>query len=152
MHDRAVKTRSNQGSYMVNDVGYFETDIITVFGDMMFKYKGLSVMVEYAARTAEQDSVLNVDGTKTGAVVGVGTGMNCQAGYMFNNNWEVAARYTLTDWDDVVGKGDQTQYTLGVSKFFSGHNLKVQSDVTYSTEVDNPNSDLMFRLQLDIHL
>ncbi|MCO6499648.1 MAG: porin [Vicingus serpentipes] len=152
MNDRAVKTRSNQGSYMTNDVGYFETDIITVFGDMMFKYKGISVMGEYAVRTAEKDGALNVDGTKTGDVVGVGTGMNFQAGYMFNNKWEVAGRYTLTDWDDVVGKEDQTQYTLGVSKFFAGHNLKAQSDVTYSTEENNPNSDLMFRLQLDIHL
>jgi hypothetical protein len=137
---------------MENDAGYFETDVVTLFGDMMFKYKGVSIMGEYAMRTAEQDSALNIDGTKTGDVVGVGMGMNFQIGYMFNNNWEVAARYTLTDWENVVGKNDQTQYTLGVSKFFVGHKLKVQSDITYSTEVDNLNSNLMFRLQLDIHL
>ena len=152
LHDRAVKNRSNMGSYMDNDAGYFETDITTIFGDMMFKYKGVSVMAEYAVRTAEQAIATNVDGTKTGDIVGVGTGVNFQAGYMFKNNWEVATRYTLTDWDNVVGKDDQTQYTLGVSKFFVGHKLKVQSDITYSTEVDNPNSDLMFRVQLDVHL
>jgi len=132
--------------------GYFETDIITVFGDMMFKYGGFSMMAEYAVRTAEQDSVTNLDGTKTGAVVAVGTGMNVQMGYMFKNNWEVAGRYTLTDWDtDVTGKKAQTQYTLGIGKFFKGHKLKVQTDITYSETVDNPDSDLIYRLQFDLH-
>ena len=152
MHDRAVKNKSNLGSYMVNDAGYFETDITTIFGDMMFKYGGFSMMGEYAVRSAAQDSALNVDGTTTGDVVAVGTGMNFQMGYMFKNNWEVAGRYTLTQWDiDVTGKEAQTQYTFGVGKFFKGHKLKVQSDVTYSETVDNPDSQLIYRLQFDLH-
>ena len=162
MHDRAVKTKSNQGSYMENVVGldedgngingYFETDITTVFADMMFKYGGFSVMGEYAVRTAEQDSVTNFDGTKTGDVVAVGTGMNLQMGYMFKKNWEVAGRYTLTEWNkNVTGKDAQTQYTIGLSKFFKGHKLKVQSDITYSTTEDNPDNDLIYRLQFDLH-
>jgi len=152
MHDRAVKNKSNQGSYMVNDAGYFETDITTIFADMMFKYGGFSVMGEYAARSAAQDSAMNIDGTMTGDVVGVGTGMNLQMGYMFKNNWEVAARYTLTDWDtDVTGKEDQTQYTFGIGKFFKGHKLKVQSDITYSETVDDPDKQLLYRLQFDLH-
>ncbi len=154
LHDRAVKNKSNQGSYMTNDSpsGYFETDITTIFGDMMFKYGGFSVMAEYAMRTAAKDSVANVDGTKTGQVVGVGTGMNFQMGYMFKNNWEVAGRYTLTDWDtDVTGNEAQTQYTFGIGKFFKGHKLKVQSDVTYSTTEESADSDLIYRLQFDLH-
>ncbi len=152
LHDRAVKTKSNQGSYMENDAGFFETDIITVFGDMMFKYKGLSLMAEYAVRTADKDSVMNIDGTKTGQVVAVGTGMNFQAGYMLKNNWEFAGRYTLTDWDmDVTGKEAQTQYTFGISKFLAGHKLKVQTDITYSTTENNPDDELIYRLQFDIH-
>ncbi|MFB0924445.1 MAG: porin [Vicingaceae bacterium] len=162
MHDRAVKTKSNQGSYMENIIGidddgnsidgYFETDITTVFADMMFKYGGFSVMGEYAIRTAAQDSVINFDGSKTGDVVAVGKGMNFQMGYMFKNNWEVAGRYTLTDWDtDVTGKEAQTQYTLGLSKFFKGHKLKVQSDVTYTTTAESDVSQLMYRMQFDLH-
>jgi len=150
-NNRAVKNKSNQGNHLINDAGYFETDIITVFADMMFKYKGISLMAEYAARTAEQDSALNVDGTKTGDVVGVGSGMNLQLGYMFKNNWEVAGRYTLTDWANTVGKGSQTQYTISVSKFLKEHKLKVQSDITYSMVENNPNSELIYRLQLDVH-
>lgn len=152
MHDRAVKTKSNQGSYMENDAGYFETDVITIFADMMFKYKGLSLMGEYAVRTAAQDSALNVDGAKTGDVVAVGSGMNLQMGYLFKKNWEVAGRYTLTEWDKVVtGKEAQTQYTLGVSKYFKGHKLKVQSDITYSETGGSIDNDLIYRLQFDLH-
>ncbi len=152
MHNRAVKTKSNLGSYMENDEGYFETDIITVFGDMMFKYGGFSMMAEYAARSAAQDSSMNSDGSKTGDVVAVGTGLNFQMGYMFKNNWEVAGRYTLTDWDkDITGKEAQTQYTLGIGKFFKGHKLKVQSDITYSETVNSPDNELIYRLQFDLH-
>lgn len=152
MHDRAVKTRSNMGSYMENDAGYFETDITTIFGDMMFKYGGFSMMAEYAVRAAEQDSAMNSDGTKTGDVVGVGQGINAQIGYMFKNNWEIAARYTLTDWDtDVTGKEDHTQYTFGIGKFFAGHKLKVQSDITYGETVNSPDKELIYRLQFDVH-
>ena len=46
----AVKTRSNLGSYMYNDIGFHETDINTFFFDGMFKYNGFSFMWEYAKR------------------------------------------------------------------------------------------------------
>jgi phosphate-selective porin OprO/OprP len=158
MHNRAVKNQSNQGKYMervdTNGVfdGYFETDITTIFADMMFKYKGFSVMAEYALRSAEQDSVTNVDGTKTGQVVSIGSGMNFQVGYMFKKNWEIAGRYTLTELDkNVTGRDAQTQYTLGLSKFFKGHKLKVQTDITYSETVGSPDNELIYRLQFDLH-
>ena len=158
LHDRAVKNKSNQGSYMerfdnTGDFdGYFETDITTIFADMMFKYKGFSLMGEYAVRTAEKDSVVNANGSKTGDVVAVGSGMNFQMGYLFKKNWEVAGRYTLTEWDKVVtGKEAQTQYTLGVSKYFKGHKLKVQSDITYSETEGSLDNGLIYRLQFDLH-
>lgn len=152
MHDRAVKSKSNQGSYMANDVGYFETDITTIFADMMFKYKGFSVMGEYAIRTAEKDSVINSDGTKIGEVVAVGTGINMQIGYLFKNNWEVATRYTSIVFDkNVTGKEQTNQYTMGVSKYFVGHKLKVQSDISYLTVEKSPDSELMYRLQFELH-
>ncbi|PCJ27674.1 MAG: porin [Flavobacteriales bacterium] len=152
VHNRAVKTKSNQGSYMENDAGYFETDVTTIFADMMFKYKGFSLMAEYALRTAAQDSAMNIDGTKTGDVVAVGKGMNFQMGYLFKKNWEVAGRYTAITLDkNVTGKELQTQYTFGISKYFKGHKLKVQSDISYLTENKSTDSELMYRLQFDLH-
>lgn len=151
-HDRAVKTRSNLGSYMLNDVGYYQTDIYTVFIDAMFKYKGFSLMAEYADRQAEDPIAKDSDGTETGDIVSIGNGINTQMGYLFKNNWEVAARFTQITLDKkITGKDIETQYTLGVSKYFSGHKLKVQSDFSYLTIENSKDAGLMYRLQVDIH-
>ncbi len=146
----AVKTRSNLGSFMLNDVGLFETDINTFFFDGMFKYSGFSFMWEYANRDAEDPIAKNSDGSETGDVVWVGNGLNLQTGYLFKSNWEVSGRYTNINLDDLVGRNPETQYTLGLSKFLAGHKLKVQTDLSYLS-VDGGSDELMYRLQFDIH-
>ncbi|MFT5780395.1 MAG: phosphate-selective porin OprO/OprP [Crocinitomicaceae bacterium] len=161
-NDRAVKDKSNQGSYMSYDTnldgdidGYFHSNISTIFVDLMFKYKGFSVMGEYAKRNAlEEDiqqTIVNDDLSTTTKTVFVGEGLNVQLGYVFNNNWEVAARYTGINPETVTGKSAVTQYTFGVSKYVVGHKLKVQTDVSYLTTEGSDNNGLMYRLQFDIH-
>ena len=150
-NNNAVKTRSNQGSYMETDEGLYETNISTVLIDAMFKYKGFSLMAEYADRDAKDPFAKNSDGTLTGDEVQVGHGLNLQTGYLFKNNWEISGRYTNIKLNEnITGKNPESQYTLGVSKFIVGHSLKVQSDISY-LEIDNNNSQLMYRLQFDIH-
>ncbi len=146
----AVKTRSNQGSYMFNDIGFHETDINTFFFDGMFKYSGFSFMWEYADRGADDPIAKNSDGTETGDVVWVGNGLNLQTGYLFKNNLEVSGRYTSINLDDLTGRNAETQYTIGLSKYLAGHKLKVQTDLSYLAE-DNGTDGLMYRLQVDIH-
>ena len=152
LHDRAVKDRSNMGSYMLNDAGVYETNIYTVFVDAMFKYKGMSLMFEYADRDADDPIAKNTDGTETGDVVKIGSGINTQLGYLFKNNWEIAGRHTMIELDkDVTGADIETQYTFGVSKYFVGHKLKVQSDISYLTVENDPDAGLMYRMQFDVH-
>jgi hypothetical protein len=149
-NNNAVKNRSNQGSYMTNDTGFFETNINTLFIDAMFKYNGFSMMGEYAKRDAKDPYVKNSNGTLTGAEVQVGKGLNLQAGYLFKTNWEVAGRYTNIAYDKIItGRDIENQYTLGVSKYIVGHKLKVQSDLSYLDF--GANDKLMYRLQFDIH-
>ncbi len=150
-NNNAVKNRSNQGSYMTNDVGFYETNINTIFIDAMFKYKGFSLMAEYADRDAKDPFAKNSDGTLTGDEVQVGTGLNLQAGYLLNSNWEISGRYTNIKLDqNITGKNPENQYTFGISKYIVGHKLKVQSDVSYLS-LDGSNNELMYRLQFDIH-
>lgn len=151
VNKNAVKTRSNMGSYMVNDLGFHETNINTVFIDAMFKYNGFSLMGEYANRDAKDPIAKNSDGTETSDIVQVGNGINLQAGYLFNSNWEVSGRYTATKLNEsITGRNPETQYTFGLSKYIVGHKLKVQSDLSYLS-VDGGTDQLMFRLQLDVH-
>ena len=150
-NNNAVKNRSNQGSYMANDVGFYETNINTLFIDAMFKYKGFSFMAEYADRDAKDPFAKNSDGSLTGDEVQVGNGLNLQAGYLLNKDWEVSGRYTNIELDkNITGKNPENQYTLGISKYIVGHKLKVQSDISYLS-LDGSNDELMYRLQFDIH-
>lgn len=150
-NQNAVKTRSNQGSYMFTDGGFFETDINTLFIDAMFKYNGFSFMGEYAHRTADNPIATNLDGSLTGDVVLIGDGLNLQTGYLFNNNWEISGRYTnIKLSEELTGRTPQDQYTLGFSKYIVGHKLKVQTDLSYLSE-DGGQDRLMYRLQLEVH-
>lgn len=153
-NNNAVKTRSNQGSYMTIDGAadaYFETNINTVFLDAMFKYNGVSLMAEYSDRTASDAFAKNSDGSLTGDEVQVGKGLNLQMGYLFNNDIELSGRYTHIELDkNITGKNPESQYTLGLSKYIVGHKLKVQTDISH-LEIDGSNNKLMYRLQVDFH-
>ena len=147
----AVKNRSNQGSYMTNDTGFYSTNISTVFLDAMYKHNGFSVMAEYAYRDAEDAFAKNSDGTLTGDLVQVGNALNLQTGYLLSKTLEISGRYTNIDWDsDITGKGAENQYTLGLSKYIVGHKLKVQTDVSY-LDLATKTNQFMYRLQVDIH-
>jgi phosphate-selective porin OprO and OprP len=150
-NNNAVKTRSNQGSYMITDTGFFETNINTLFIDAMFKYNGFSLMAEYADRDADDPIAKNSDGSLTGDEVWVGKGLNIQTGYLFKNNIELSGRYTNIKLDQsITGRNPESQYTLGLSKYIVGHKLKIQTDLSH-LEVTNGNNELMYRLQFELH-
>lgn len=147
----AVKNRSNQGSYMITDTGFYSTNISTVFVDAMYKHNGFSFMGEYAVRDAEDAFAKNADGTLTGDLVQVGNALNLQTGYLLTETLEISGRYTNIDWDqNITGKGNETQYTLGLSKYILGHKLKVQTDLSY-LDLATKNNQFMYRLQVDVH-
>ena len=147
----AVKNRSNQGSYMTTDTGFYSTNISTLFIDAMYKHNGFSFMGEYALRDASDPFAKNSDGSLTGDEVQVGKGLNLQTGYLVSKTLEVSGRYTNIDWDsDVTGKGAENQYTIGLSKYIVGHKLKVQTDMSY-LDLATSTNQFMYRLQVDIH-
>jgi len=151
INHNAVRERSNQGSFMFNDVGLYETTINTFFIDAMFKYNGFSIMAEYAYRDADDPIAKNSDGTETGDIVQVGNGFNLQTGYVLPSNWEISGRYTNINLDEAItGENPESQYTLGLSRYIVGHKLKLQTDISYLS-VDGGNDNLMYRLQLDVH-
>lgn len=121
-----------------------QRDQKTVFLDAMFKSNGFSAMFEYADKTTDESAVVS-DG-----VYQTGTGLNLQAGYLFANNFEVAGRYTsiqpeiANSWSD-----DYVDYTLGFSRYIVGHNLKVQSDLSYE---DHDLDDDTFKVRFQVEL
>lgn len=150
-NNNAVRSRSNLGSFMfLSDGSLYETSINTFFADAIFKYQGFSFQGEYANRDAEAAVAIEADGTPTGDVVNVGNSLNLQAGYLLPTNIEFSGRYSNIRLDNIAGGTDTDQYTLGASKFFVGHKLKLQTDLSYTT-INGDGDNWMYRLQLDVH-
>lgn len=150
LNNDAVRERSNLGSYMVTENGYYETDITTIFVDGMFKYKGFAFMAEYANREAAAPIAVEADGTPTGDVVLEGDSYNLQASYLLPSNYEFTGRYTTINYYKVTETADQDQYTFGISKYIVGHNLKIQTDVTYAQK-GGEDDFIAWRLGFDLH-
>lgn len=148
----AVRERGFAGDYMIRtDGSIYATDQTTIFVDAMYKYNGFSFMGEYAKRTADNEIATEIDGrTPTGDVVLTGNALNLQAGYLFDNNVEIAGRFTSVNYETITNASPVKQYTLGFNKFVVGHKLKVQSDLTF-TNVDGNKDNITFRLGFDLH-
>jgi len=144
-HDNAARQRANQGSFLSST-----RTLSTVMADVMFKYKGFSMMAEYADKSAPKGSVISYE--TNGSVdeyFYTGTGLNVQAGYLFKSNWEIAGRYTQIDPSAVNQIDLIKMYTLGVSRYIVGHALKMQTDISL-TQVGTNDPELMHRLQFEL--
>jgi hypothetical protein len=131
INNKAMRNRGNLGSFITNDVTSGKT-LNTFFADLMFKYEGFSAMIEYADKSTEDGDPILYDAI-TDEVLGTyytGSAITYQAGYMLKSNYEIAGRFTSNS-PDLGVDNDDNRYTLGVSKFFVGHNLKLQTDFTY---------------------
>jgi len=68
-------------------------------------------------------------------------GLVFQGGWYFNESWEIFGRYEWTDFDTTFSE-DVSLITVGVNKYFSGHNAKWTTDVGFSLESLATSSDL----------
>lgn len=149
-HDRAARQRGQLGSFIEGTNGeYVTSSLETIFLDMMFKYRGFSVMTEYADKKGDNSQAIDSEGISQGYFY-TGKGLSIQGGYLFKSNWELAGRYTNIQPEASTGKTVIDQYTLGTSKYIVGHKLKVQSDLSYTKE-EGKDDKVMMRLQFDIH-
>ncbi len=124
-------------------------DLKTFFADAMLKYNGWSVTSEYMNKKSSGTPLLK----DSSNFFQTGSGFNIQSGYLFKNNFEVAGRYSVADPTSVLkmlGKSDKIkEYTLGVSKYFVGHSLKIQSDISRTRNFLDTDPSLRYRLQVE---
>lgn len=150
-NDRAGRNRGNLGSF-INANGAKLKSLKTGIADLMFKYKGFSLMSEFAIRGTNDDSPLVFnDNDEVVATYYTGSAFSADLGYLFKNNYELAARHTIVRTQNSFVGNDQKHYTLGLSKYVVGHKLKIQTDVSY-IQIADKNDELMWRLQFDFHL
>lgn len=137
---KAVRERGNLGSFLTDQNGdYLANNLTTYFVDMMFKYNGLSVMSEFATRNTK----------KTNNGFSTGNGLVAQVGYLLPSNWEFAGRVTEINGNKNSTLDHKTEFTFGVSRYIVGHNLKVQSDISYQN-IPNSDNRMTFRFQTEL--
>ncbi len=148
-NQNSIRERGQKGDYITNAEGSFVgKDLNTFFADLMYKHKGLSIMAEYADKQTSDENplVTDIDGNIIGEFY-TGSALNLSAGYMFDNNVEVAGRYTTISADLAT---DEVHYTLGLNKFFVGHKLKIQTDFSLVERLEKQNS-FLWRTQMEVH-
>jgi phosphate-selective porin OprO/OprP len=130
-------------------------DIRSLFGDFIFKYRGLALMSSYMERTSSRAMLLPGEIIDPMKSVYAGRGMDYQASYLLPSNFEMIGRYS---WQNVVPSlqmhlPNHRQYTLGITRYIWEHAFKVQGELTYqTTHLLNQahQSSWYFRLQTEI--
>ncbi len=133
-------------------------NINTFISDFIFKYRGFSLYGEYINRAATTNPITFMEGEKDRYIY-QGTGVLLQSGYLFKNNFEIAARYARISPDSEIQsyEDNRDNYALCFSKYLKGHRLKLQTDVTYETVTDaatkSPNGrNIQWRFQIEMGL
>jgi len=147
INDRAGRDRGQLGNFLAVEASQLKT-LNTFFGDFMFKYKGFSLMGEYAHREVGggDNKVYDLLNNQVGTYY-TGQAVNLQAGFILKNNWEPSVRFTHVD---PVSSSKENEYTVGVSKYVVGHKLKIQTDLSYR-EVESKDDKFFYRLQFELH-
>ncbi len=125
-NQNAIRTGGQLGTFL-----YEPRDIYTGMIDFLFKCNGWSFATEYLHRSSSNPITIN--GMGDVSYVYTGHGFNTQGGYLFKNNFELAARFSQVRPTDEISVYEPRvrHYTVGASKYIRGHRLKLQTDLTY---------------------
>jgi phosphate-selective porin OprO/OprP len=147
-NDNALRANGQLGELL-----YKPASLKSFFADIIFKYKGVALMVDYMYRGAHNTVYYDPENI---ILPYLGTGINTQASYCFKSNYEIVGRYTYITPSDAVNAfiDERTQYTMGLTRYLRGHNLKVQLDATYDVDYNQVStsrlSDWEFRFQVEL--
>ena len=157
LNKNAARIGGNLGNYIEDEndlvIDSALTDLSTILADIIFKYKGFSLMSEFAQKNMSGERIEDTDGSILNNYY-TGTGITVQAGYLLKNNLEPAIRYTSILPELSSGRNLQKMMTFGLSRYVVGHSLKIQTDFSILTETDQSsneeNQDYLFRFQVEI--
>ncbi|MCY1492282.1 hypothetical protein D3C87_46050 [compost metagenome] len=109
------------------------------YADILLKYKGFSLLGEYvdASALALEGSFLNeaatlpLYATQISQYLVLGNGYNIQGGYVTKSGYALDLRYEKLNPEYKENSlsllSEQEAYTIGLTKYFKGNNLKIQS-------------------------
>lgn len=131
-NDRAGRVQGQKGALIDGDN---RRSLQSWFADLVFKYQNFALCTDVMGRLCHNPEIMDNDGRVTQHIY-TGLGVNLQASYIFQKDWEVALRHStlLPDSNTARYEGYETrnQATIALTKYFLGHNLKIHADVSYN--------------------
>lgn len=146
----AHRRRSTHGAFFQLDEGF---DVLHAEVDVAFKWAGFSLLAEVLWRRALDDdpNVGLVDGVAVEERFGSALGLMLQAGFLFREGWEVAARFAdIRPTHDASDQPEQRELLGGLGWYILDHNLKLQSD--YGVLFSGPFEDVTHELRVQLQL
>ena len=116
--------------------GTTDRGFVTWGADIVAKYRGASVYVEYVRKTLNDWSPSRADFSESPSAYSPpldGEGLNAQAGYLFTPQWEAVVRYSVVTPKTLSLSAfafQQKQITSGLNLYLREHRVKVQADVS----------------------
>lgn len=125
-----VAVKSQVDEYGTAAAGEVERLGFTVDGS--FEFGGANLFAAFVWDSYDDDGAIDAD--LMGFVV--------QGGMYFNDDWEGFIRYEYVDFD-LPGVEDASLLTIGVNRYFSGHNLKWTTDLVWGIDEVPIDSDIL---------
>lgn len=129
--------------------------------DLLAKYQGFSLLLEFGNATAsglsenytDANSVVLLAPQQIGSYLQLGKSFNAQLGYTTTEGYSADIRYGRSSPEFAAYTNSLMQgvnsYTLGLTKYIKGHNLKVQSAYSFLNNANSPNTNV-FELMIQI--
>lgn len=130
-NENAKRSGGQLGKYL-----YESRDIETTMFDLLYKHNGWAFAGEFLRRNTNDPITRNPADITEEQHVYAGHGQNYQGSYLFRNNYEIVARYSVVvpDHDIQLVEPQLEQYTLGATKYLRGHRVKLQTEFTYAKD------------------
>jgi len=144
----------NGGRYLYGDANQniVLPDYTKCILDYLFKYRGFYSLGSIIATSANVPTSITGSYKVSGAFtpftglsthqidstvrsfLNLGTGFSFQAGYLFKANWSLSGRYSFLNNDVYTASfaNNNKNYSVILTKYLSGNNLKVQAEFDYN--------------------
>ncbi len=157
------------GASSENATGVFDqdgeatnADYRKLVADLIFKYRGLSLVTEYTDASvygknlySDAASSKALTPEELSAKYGIGEAFNVQTSYVWKNGWAIEGRYSSVNPEfnvsgSIVKK--QKWYTAGINKYLMNYAIKTGINTTYIEESDITGSKYTWITNLSIQL
>jgi phosphate-selective porin OprO and OprP len=151
-NERAARTAGTIGRDL-----YQNRSINAFIADVLLKYQGFALSAEYINRNTTDPITLN--NLNQERIIFVGEGKLFQLSYLFKNNFEIAAKYSVVSpYSPIQAKELQREEMgIGMTRYLRKHRVKVQSHLFYNRSTNlhlnvntSKNLTALFQVELGI--